>query len=209
MQATSRPGRWLAVGAACALISACSSAAPAGGHADRSVDGPLLVSDGSAGEMTLGKLPGSANRRAVFGGLLLCTTGAPATIEQIRFRPASVAPYVESVVRMVPAAEHRKPPSGNWAPVSAWRGDLFGARLGRLIPGDLIREVEGFAVDVPCAKPSTSSARVELLTSVFSSPEGLFVESLQIDYRSGGDEFTVEVPWSYALCGDVGTYSGC
>lgn len=211
MQATSCLRRWLVLGVASALLSACSGASPAlMGPADRSVDGPLLVSAGSSGAMTLRRLPGSGNSRAVFGGLLLCTTGGPVTIEQIRFSPASVAPYVEPVVRMVPATESRKrPQSSSWQPVTAWRGNLYGARLRQLISGDLVRDIEGLSIGAACAKPSTTSARVELLTSVSSGPEGLRVDGLQIDYRSEGDEFTVEVPWEYVFCGDSGTYEGC
>lgn len=211
MHPKQRLKRLLTVAVAIAITSGCAgSPVPRDDRDPEQTTGPLVVSGASAGKMTLHRHAGFANRRAVFGGLLLCTTGAPVTIDRVRYRPVDVGESVEPVLRLVPEAGSRVDPgSGRWAPVSAWRGNLFGARLGRLVPGGLTRDLKRTPIAVPCGPPSVRSARVELLTSVAGGAEGVAVRDLAVDYRAGDQEFTVEVPWSYILCGEAGTHKAC
>lgn len=198
--------------AACtlALVAGCNQSTGSKVPADRSENGPLSVSEGSGGEMTLGRRPQSQNRSAVFGGLDLCTRGGLATIEAVHFDTHGVAAEVQPVLRFVPQLhERRRPTSAAWAPLSARRGNVEAPRMRQRIPGNLIKELPGATIGLACQQPSTAAPRIELLISVNAGDAGVLVDGLAVDYTSDGDAYTVKVPWTFTLCGDEGRYPNC
>lgn len=203
--------RWACLLVACLALTGCASEG-VGGEPARSVDGPLSVAAGGGGTMLLHPVPGRPNRRAVFGGLELCTVGAPVTIEKVRYRTGGGQGAWRPVLRSVPGvADRARPGSPNWAPLSAWRGDIFGPHASRRVPGDLSARVSGAHVAEPCTPgPDPTGARLELLTSVVAARgRGASVRDLAVDYRADGEAFTVTVPWAMTLCGDRGTHPDC
>lgn len=132
------------------------------------------------------------------------------TIQRIRFVPEVTTESATPVLRLVPAIEDRlHSESIYWAPIGAWRGDLFSARVRERVPGKLITNVEGYTIDQRCADPDPESPWLELLTMVSTGPEGGSIEHQEIDYLSDGREFTAFVGWTFTLCGDHGNYPHC
>lgn len=209
MRATRKFG-FIAVIVTLGIATACSG--PTDGsdtHAKRATDGPLVVSEGSSGAMTL-RTYRSSPRRAVFGGLLLCTNGRTVDIEEVRFTSDQRSASLTAVLREVPDAQFRSvPDSIHWAPVSAWRGDLFSPRVQALVPGLLVTDIRGYTVNRDCDPPSPSAARLELLTMVAAGAAGVSVTEIVIDYAVDGHEYSAHVPWSYTLCGEASERSGC
>lgn len=197
--------------AVCLGLAGCASYPP-DGVPGRAEDGPLQVSGGSGGAMILAAMAGGGNRRAVFGGLDLCTTGGPVTLEDVRYRTAGGAATWRPVLRRVPRYADRtdRPDSVFWAPLSAWRGDIDGPHAARRVPGVLDHDVPGTVVEDLCGPPDPADAATELLTSVVAATDrGARVRDLVVHYRADGNAYLVAVPWEMTLCGDRGDYPDC
>lgn len=197
---------------ACLAVTGCAFGR-SGGEPTGSQDGPLSVAGGGGGRMALLPITGQSNRRAVFGGLDLCSSGAPVTIDQVRYRLAGGVGRARPSLRYVPHGPERAPRPGhiNWAPLNSWRGSVHGPRAAHRIPGELSDRVVGAVVDEPCrTRARTSDLRLELLTSLTGAGDrGAFVRDLAVDYRADGEAFTVTVPWAMTLCGDEGKHPDC
>lgn len=168
-------------------------------------NGPLVVAGGSGGGLALGLMGADAAPRAIFGGLLMCTTGGPVNLRAVDYNGAATTGPEVSVmplVRAVPLASRREDP-GNpyWAPLSATRGDLTRPSVQRRVPGTLTDQVDGYVVDLPCGEPNPGAARVELLTVMTAGRVGAQVDDLTLEYSSAGQTFRLDIPWTYTLCG--------
>lgn len=171
--------------------------------------GPLHVNDGAGGAAKLDYTGNMSRVRAVFGGLGLCTTGAPVTLRSVEFSTPEKGASASFAVRSVPAAGDRaRPRSSNWAPLSARRGPLGGAGFSRRVPGSVVEGVGGVSVQVPCGPASPDEPRMELLTVLTGGVAGASASHMVLQYDSQGRSYMADVLWTFVLCGREGP-SGC
>lgn len=195
-----------AVGGACVVALSLMVACDDGSGAEPdppSTAGPLSVAVGGGGHVSLPAKKRGQGSDVVFGGLLMCTTTRePVTIRSIEFRSEVASAAVGSAVRRIPPSEERDDPeSMRWSPIIALRGDLFGERLSRQLGGEIVDGAEGFVVDEKCQKRQPGQALTELMTTVAATAEGASVDGQVIAYEAVGQDYSVEVPWWFVVCG--------
>ena len=178
---------------------------------DPPTGGPLVVGGGYGGHVVLPAAQHGGGK-AVFGGLLLCTSnGEPATIRAVTFDSEVSSASVRGVLRKIPPTAERNddPESISWNPIIALRGDLDGRRVRRQMQGDVLDEVEGQVVDDECGPRRPGEALTELLVAVEAGRPGASVRAETVEYEAGGREYSVRVRWWFVICGDEVADDSC
>lgn len=206
---------WTRVTVAC--LAALAAASLAGCRDDGSelpsdrlsAQGPLSIGD-SGGLMALSRRAHEGRSSAVFGGLLICTMGEPATIRRIEYETMIGTAEIGGAIRMIPPASGRADPNSiRWAPISAVRGDLRSDRLRRKLKGSIIDDVEGVVIDQQCGPRQPGEALTELLTTVEAGNAGAWVTSQEVIYEADGREYSLAVPWVLLVCGSLTADPNC
>lgn len=142
-----------------------------------------------------------------FGGVLLCTTGDPVTLESVTYPGKADQIDASSVVRRV--TEWRGGSDADAlaaAPIGARRGayDQLESRPRRV--SGAFSAVTGYVVTTPCAAyrgPTKYTRGFEEVVTTLTAADsrGGAVDGITIAYEDAQGEHQLSTEWAYALCG--------
>lgn len=168
----------------------------------RRIDGPLSVGEVVGGQSLLRPKGDPQQWWASVGSFVLCTSGAPATLEGVRLagtkHPLDAEPWLVSQTPVDAAYSTFGSVTG-----SPPEFDEPYARASDTLEGTYTADFAGTSIDDACPAGDTKSGYTEVVLALKTGPSGIKVPHWWLDYSVGDENFTLRVDWTVVMCGDV------